>query len=554
MLLTALIFLPLVVLLVLQLSPRKVRDQQLGQWLNLAVLGAQAVVFVGGILPNYLANYKAARGGLVLQERFSWLRISLGDSGILQADYFLGVDGFNLWMLLLTLIVLAVAVLASGGIRERRGSYFSLLLLLNAALMGCFLAMDFLLFYICYEFMLLPLFFLIAIWGGDRSRFAAFKFFLYTLFGSMAMLLVMIGSALSHIDPVATAENLRMVSDGQIAPGVIANLQELLAQGNVLEKVQVHSFNILSLSNPANRVPGAIMGEAGIRMWAFWGMFIAFAVKLPAVPIHSWLPDAHVRSATPVSIILAGILLKVGGYGLIRFTYSFFPEQAIAFAPWVAALGVVAILYAGLIALAQPDLKALVAFSSISHMGFVLLGLGALQAEAINGAILQLFNHGVISALLFFLVGVLYSRVGSRHIDHFNGLWHKMPRYTTFIIIAFFAGLGLPGFSLFVGELLVLSGSFKAAALGAFSLWWVGLAVLGIIIAAGYFMRPLRTMFFGDYRVNGGDDWTAKLTDLSAREMGIGLLLVFWIILLGVWPQPFIELMEDSVFSWLKLF
>ena len=388
MLLTALLVLPLLMLLLLQLAPLATRNKALGFWLNIAVLAAQAVIFFAGIIPNYLLNYKSARGSLVLSERFSWLRVNMGDNGILQADYFLGIDGFNLWMVLLTLIVLLVAVLASTGITKRRGSYFSLVLLLNAALMGCFLAMDFLLFYLCYEFMLLPLFFLIAIWGGDKSRFAAFKFFLYTLFGSVAMLLVMIGSVLSHIDPVATAENLNLVSNGQVAEGVVTNLQQLLAQGNVVEKSQVHSFNLLALSNPANAVPGSLMTALASRQWAFWGLFVAFAVKLPAVPIHSWLPDAHVRSATPVSIILAGILLKVGGYGLMRFAYGLFPEQALAFAPWVVALGVVAILYAGLVALAQPDLKALIAFSSISHMGFVLVGLAALKPESINGAIL----------------------------------------------------------------------------------------------------------------------------------------------------------------------
>jgi NADH-quinone oxidoreductase subunit M len=448
---------------------------------------------------------------------------------------------------------MGVATIASGAQRHRTRAYFQLLLLLNSALMGCFLAQDLFLFYLCYEFMLLPLFFLIGIWGGDRSSYAALKFFLFTLFGSVFMLVVMVAAYFSAIDPVQTALNMGLAHTTAEALRASSEVQSLLASGELDLAQAVHSFSIPVLMDSNNLIPGSLLSQPSVRVWMFAGMFIAFAVKLPMVPIHTWLPDAHVEASTPISVILAGVLLKVGGYGLIRLCYGLFPEVAWQYGAVIGTLAVVSTLYPALVAIAQTDFKRMVAYSSISHMGLVLLGLASFQPEGVNGALFQLFNHGIISASLFLLVGALYDRTHDRSMLHYQGLWAKMPRYTVFVAIAFFAGLGLPGFSLFVSELLVFAGALSSSGEGGtLPLWCAVASVPVIVLGAGYFLRAFRRMFFGEFRTNGGSAWEATLTDLQPREwLPLGFLALLTI-LPGLMPHLFLKLTDGTVATWLQ--
>lgn len=455
-------------------------------------------------------------------EKTAWIQLALGSMGNLSIDYFVGIDGLSAGLLLLTAIVMLLASIASSEITFQKKGYFALLLLLNTALMGVFSALDFFLFYLFYEFMLLPLYFLIGIWGGARKEYAAIKFFLYTLFGSVFMLLVIVALYFSSKDPV-TGE---------------------------------HTLNMLTLANPLTIQPGSILGFGGDwsicglhpRLLAFLIVFIAFAIKIPAVPLHTWLPDAHVEAPTPVSMILAGLVLKVGGYGIIRICYSIFPDAAAHYSTLIAGFGLLSIVYGALNALAATDLKRLVAYSSISHMGFVLLGIASLLPEGWNGATLQLFSHGILSAGLFYLVGIIYRRTGSREIAHFSGLNSLMPRYTVFVMILFFASLGLPGFSAFIAEALSLMGAFGSNFIPK---WMAILSVTGIFLAAAYFLWALQRMFFGQVRLEN-ESWKTTLLDLNKEEYAVLIPLALISLLLGVFPQLFFSVSNDSIVQFLN--
>jgi NADH-quinone oxidoreductase subunit M len=466
----------------------------------------------------------SSEGTFQFVQKLHWINLNLGSLGKMQIDYFVGIDGLSIAMVIMSSVVMVIAALSSWEIKSNLKGFFSLFLLLNTAVIGVFCALDFFLFYIFYELMLLPLYFLIGMWGGARREYAAIKFFLYTLFGSVFMLLVMIGLYLSVKDP---------------------------ATGN-------HTFNIIQMMNPANYDGDSIFSVLAhktllgmpARTVGFVVLFIAFAIKVPVVPLHTWLPDAHVEAPTPVSIILAGILLKIGGYGIIRVCLGIFPEIAVSGAYWLGLLGVISIIYGALNALAQRDLKRLIAYSSVSHMGFVLLGIASLTPEGISGAVMQMVSHGFLSTMLFFVVGVVYNRVHDRDIYHFRGLGSLMPRYTTFVMIAFFASLGLPGFSAFVGEAFSLVGAFKSpSANGALPYWMAVCGSVGILLSAAYFLWTLQRMFFGSLTLKGGEIWKTALTDLNFREIASLFPLALLALVLGVMPSLVFDKVNDSVLA-----
>jgi NADH-quinone oxidoreductase subunit M len=545
-LLSLLIGLPLLGALVLGLGQLKEQARTIAIGLSTLQLALLGYIY---------SAFDKTSGLFQFNETHHWFSISLGSMGQFMSKYTLGIDGLSISLLLLTGLITWVALWNSTEIKEKIGGYYALVLLLNASIMGCFMAKDLFLFYVFFEFMLLPMYFLIGIWGGPRRNYASLKFFLYTLVGSLLILIVMLGMGIAYVDPYETA-----LLNGLIRPEqdfnveALKTVQQLIQSQELATSSLVHSFDIQALSDLKNcQITSILHISSGwqlagmsAREWGFWLLFIGFAIKLPMVPLHTWLPDAHVEAPTPISVLLAGVLLKIGAYGWLRITIPFFQIEALMAANILSGLGALSIIYGAYNALAMTDLKKLVAYSSVSHMGFVLLGIAAFTAEGWQGAIFQTISHGVLSALLFLIVGVLYSRTGNREIDSYSGLVTLMPRFTVISGIAIFASLGLPGFSGFIGEFFSLLGAFSSpfvhpviALFGA----------LGLLLGAGYLLWTFQKIYLGKhYQKNA--DWS--LPDLNKLELlslfGLGIISI----LLGVYPGLLFELSEKFVTGLLK--
>ncbi len=510
--LTLITFIPVLGMIVILLLPGEKK-----QLIKSISLGATAIQVLLAVL--LLTNYNYNSGGIFEQgtfqfiEKFRWIEIAGFDwLGTIKIDYFLGLDGLSMPMVLLTALISFIACLSSWNIDKSPKGYFALFLLLDTGMMGVFVALDFFLFYVFWELMLLPMYFLIGIWGGPRKEYAAIKFFIYTLLGSVFMLLVMIGLYFSAY--------------------------ETLADGS-----QVFTFNLLALMDKANYTADGILSPFNpnnLRFIAYIALFVGFAIKIPMFPFHTWLPDAHVEAPTPISVILAGVLLKMGTYGILRISFPIFPEITKDLAWYIALFGMVNIIYGALVALAQKDFKKLIAYSSVSHMGYVLLGMASLGTTGINGAIFQMFNHGTITAMLFLIVGVIYDRAHTRGINDFGGLANQMPIYTGFVTVAFFAAIGLPSLSGFISEALVFIGAFGVEQLRVLTI----ISTLGILLGAAYMLWTLQRIFFGELK----EKWSG-LTDLTAREYLMFIPLTIIIIFLGVYPSAMLDLMNTSVNS-----
>ncbi len=481
-------FSPLVGVLALLFVKSEKKDliRKIALWTSLLTFGISIAL---------LMQFDASNSDLQMVTNLSWIQVA--DWNI---SYYMGVDGLSILLILLTTFLTPISILSTWtAVEDRVKDFMIFFLMLEIGMLGVFIAQDLFLFYVFWEFTLVPMYFLIGIWGGPQRIYASIKFFLYTMAGSLLMLLAILWLGINQ--------------------GTFA-VPDLIAMGGI---------------------------EFEIQKWLFIAFAVAFAIKVPMWPLHSWLPDAHVQAPTAGSVILAGVLLKMGTYGFVRFNLPLFPEASIHFAPTMAVLAVIGIIYGAIVSYYQKDIKKLVAYSSISHLGFVMLGLFSLNSLGIQGGILQMINHGLSTGALFLLVGMIYEQTHTREFDVYGGLWKVMPVYGSVMLVVTLSSMGLPGLNGFVGEFTILLGAFGSTALG--SPWYAGLSAIGVILAAIYMLYMFQKIFLGP---EGTIVQTVKehghaLRDLNARELATVvpiLIFVFWI---GLYPKPFFALIAPTV-------
>ncbi|HET9218062.1 MAG TPA: NADH-quinone oxidoreductase subunit M [Terriglobia bacterium] len=455
---------------------------------------ALAVALITFIFSLHLiVHFDSAKSGFQFLVNVPWIP----SAGI---DYHMGIDGISVYLVLLATILMPLAILASWSIRDRAKEYFVFMLLLETGMVGVFSALDLFLFYIFWEVMLIPMYFLIGVWGGERRIYAAMKFVLFTLIGGVLMLVAILALYFSHGN--ATGE--------------------------------------FTFSYPA--ILGALTEKAFVlapraELLLFLAFFLAFAIKVPLFPFHTWLPDAHVEAPTAGSVLLAGVLLKMGTYGLLRFSLPLFPNMSHLLAPLISLLAIIGIIYGALVAMVQPDMKKLVAYSSVSHLGFIVLGIFSFTAEGIEGAVYQMLNHGVSTGALFLLVGMIYERRHTRMIAEFGGIANRMPVYAAVFLIVTLSSIGLPGLNGFVGEFLVLLGTFGVSPARA------AFAATGVILSAVYMLWMYQRVIWGEVT----NPHNESLTDINTRERLTLVPLLLLIVWMGVYSSPFLRPMDTSV-------
>ncbi|MBN1680408.1 MAG: NADH-quinone oxidoreductase subunit M [Anaerolineae bacterium] len=484
-LVTVVLMLPLVGMLVMLIFAR---NEQTIRW---SALTFSLLTFGASLL--MLRNFDTAEAGLQMVHKVDWIT---GESFVIR--YYVGVDGISIWLILLTTFIMPLAILSSfNSIKDRMRLYYAFLLIIEWAMLGVFMAQDLFLFYIFWEVTLVPMYFLIGIWGAENRIYAAVKFFLYTMAGSLLMLLAILW--------------LGNEAGTFSVPDILAQLDQ----------------GVLSFSTTTER-------------WLFLAFGIAFAIKVPMWPLHSWLPDAHVQAPTAGSVILAGVLLKLGTYGFVRFNLPLFPEASDYFAPLVAVLAVIGIIYGAWVSYGQTDVKKLVAYSSISHLGFVMLGIFALNSAGVQGGLLQSVNHGISTGGLFLMVGILYERRHTKLMNAFGGIWKAMPLYGGISLIIVLSSMGLPGLNGFVGEFTILLGSVGSDVL---SWWFTAAAALGIILAAVYMLYMFNTVFMGPL----DKEENKRLPDLNWQELWSLVPILIMVFVIGLQAGFFFDYMDVSV-------
>ncbi len=484
-LVTVVLMLPLAGLVLMMLFSR---TEQAYKW---AALVTSLVTF--GVSLLLVRNFDTNVSGLQMVQRVDWIT---ADSFTIR--YYVGVDGISIWLVLLTTFIMPLAILASfNPIKDRVRLYYIFMLLMEWAMIGVFVAQDLFLFYIFWEVTLVPMYFLIGIWGAEERIYAAIKFFLYTMAGSLLMLLA------------------------------------ILWLGN-----EAGTFSVPDILAKLNS--GELTFSTATGRWLFLAFGIAFAIKVPMWPLHSWLPDAHVQAPTAGSVILAGVLLKMGTYGFVRFNLPLFPEASETFAPYIAVLAVIGIIYGAWVSYGQKDVKKLVAYSSISHLGFVMLGIFSLNPAGIQGSILQMVNHGISTGGLFLLVGVLYERRHTKLMSAFGGIWRAMPLYSGIALVIVLSSMGLPGLNGFVGEFTILLGSAGSSVL---SWWFTFFAAIGIILAAVYMLYMFNTVFMGAL----DKEENKRLPDLNWQELWSLVPILVMVFVIGLQAGYFFEFMDGSV-------